>query len=144
MRALLDINVIIALLDPDHVFHERAHEWWAADPEGGWASCPLTENGVVRIMSNPNYSSKTQFAPGELIERLREFAENSDHEFWPDDISLRDAKVFAADRILSSRLITDIYLLALATKHKGRMVTFDQGISLSAVKEAKGINLCVA
>jgi toxin-antitoxin system PIN domain toxin len=144
MRALLDINVIIALLDPDHVFHEHAHEWWAANSEGGWASCPLTENGVVRIMANPIYSAKTQFAPGELIERLREFAENSDHEFWPDDISLRDAKVFAVDRILSSRLITDIYLLALATKHKGRMVTFDQGISLSAVKEAKGTNLCVA
>jgi toxin-antitoxin system PIN domain toxin len=143
MRTLLDVNVMIALLDPDHVFHERAHEWWAANSESGWASCPLTENGVVRIMSNPNYSAKTQFAPEELIERLREFAKNSDHEFWPDDISLRDAKVFAADRILSSRLITDIYLLALATKHKGRMVTFDQGISLLAVKEAKGANLCI-
>jgi len=95
MRALLDVNVIIALLDPDHAFHERAHAWWAANMKHGWASCPLTENGVVRIMSNPGYSQKTRFTPGDLIGRLRTFAGQSDHEFWPDDISLREEKIFA-------------------------------------------------
>ena len=143
MRALLDVNVIIALLDPDHAFHERAHAWWAANRNRGWASCPLTENGVVRIMSHPGYSQKTRFAPGDLIDRLRQFAAQSDHEFWPDQVSLRDEKVFVADRIHTSRQLTDLYLLALAVAHQGRLVTFDQGIPLSGVHHAKPANLCV-
>lgn len=143
MRALLDVNVIIALFDPDHVFHERAHAWWAANMELGWASCPLTENGVVRIMSNPNYSGKTRFTPGDLISRLGDFAELSNHEFWPDEISLRNEKIFAVDRIHGSRQLTDIYLLALSVKHRGRLVTFDQGIPLSAVKGARAVNLSI-
>ncbi len=144
MRALLDVNVIIALLDPDHAFHERAHDWWAANSKRGWASCPLTENGVVRIMSHPSYSAKARFTPGDLIGRLRTFAAQSDHEFWPDDISLRDEKLFAAERIHSARQLTDLYLLALAAKHRGRLVTFDKGIPLSAVSHAKAANLCIA
>jgi hypothetical protein len=144
MRALLDVNVIIALLDPDHAFHERAHAWWAANMKRGWASCPLTENGVVRIMSNPGYSQKTRFTPGDLIDRLRKFARQSNHEFWPDGISLRDEKIFAAGRIHSSRQLTDLYLLALAVEHHGRLVTFDRGIPLSGVHDAKAANLCAA
>jgi len=144
MRALLDVNVIIALLDPDHAFHERAHTWWAANRKRGWASCPLTENGVVRIMSHPGYSQMTRFTPGDLINRLRQFAAQSDHEFWPDGISLRDKKIFAAERIHSSRQLTDLYLLALAVAHQGRLVTFDHGIPLSGVQNAKAENLCAA
>jgi len=144
MRALLDVNVIIALLDPDHAFHERAHAWWAAHRNRGWASCPLTENGVVRIMSHPGYSQKIRFTPGELIDRLRHFAAQTDHEFWPDGISLRDEKIFAAERIHSSRQLTDLYLLALAVVHQGRLVTFDHGIPLSSVPHATAANLCAA
>jgi len=144
MRALLDVNVIIALLDPDHAFHERAHEWWAANTKEGWASCPLTENGVVRIMSNPAYSQIARFTPGDLIDRLRQFTSQSNHEFWADEISLRDENFFVAKYIHSSRHLTDLYLLALATKHRGRLATFDQGILLSAVCDAKPSNLCVA
>ena len=136
MRALPDVNVLIALLDPDHVFHERAHRWWMSNAKRGWASCPLTENGVVRVMSNPNYSKAVPFSPGELIERLDQFARQSDHEFWADDVSLRDPAIFARDRIHSSRSITDIYLLGLAVKHNGALATFDQSIPLSAVPAA--------
>ena len=143
MRALLDVNVIIALLDPDHAFHERAHAWWATNRARGWASCPLTENGVVRIMSHPGYSKTTRFAPVELIGRLRQFAAQSDHKFWPDSISLRDDNLFNTERIHSSRQLTDVYLLALAVAHKGRLVTFDQGIPLSCVHHAKTANLCI-
>ena len=143
MRALLDVNIIIALLDPDHAFHERAHEWWAANGQHGWASCPLTENGVVRIMSNPGYSRKARFTPGDLIARLRQFAGQSNHEFWPDDITLCDEKNFAAENLHSSRLLTNLYLLGLAVKHNGRLVTFDQGITLSAVCNAKTKSLFV-
>jgi uncharacterized protein len=144
MRALLDVNVIIALLDPDHAFHERAHAWWARNRKCGWASCPLTENGVVRIMSHPGYSQKTRFTPGDLIDRLRQFADQSDHEFWPDGISLRDENIFVAKLIHSSRQLTDLYLLALAVAHHGRLVTFDQGIPFSSVHNATAANLCAA
>src|SRR5665213_3241146 len=137
MRALLDVNFIIALLDPDHAFHERAHIWWAVNLKRGWASCPLTENGVVRVMSNPNYSENARFTPNDLIERLRKFAAQSNHEFWPDEISLRDEKFFSTERIHGARQITDLYLLALAAKNHGRLVTFDKGIPLSAVSNAK-------
>src|SRR5215469_13188840 len=143
MRALLDVNVIIALLDPDHAFHDRAHNWWTANAKQGWASCPLTENGVVRIMSNPAYSRQASFAPGDLIGRLRKFVERSNHEFWPDDVSLRDETIFSASHIHSSRLITDLYLLALAVRHQGRLATFDRGIPLSAAIAAKNVDLCV-
>ena len=144
MRALLDVNFIISLLDPDHVFHESAHTWWAANGNLGWASCPLTENGVVRIMSHPSYSQKTVFTPGDLIGRLRQFTTQSNHEFWADEISLRDEKIFAVERIHSSRQLTDLYLLALAVVHHGRLVTFDHGIPLSGVHHAKALNLCEA
>jgi len=144
MRALLDVNVIIALLDPDHVFHERAHIWWAANRKDGWASCPLTENGAVRVMSNPNYSASAQFPPADLIRRLQQFAKNSDHEFWSDTVSMRDVNIFNAERIHSSRLLGDLYLLALAVKHQGQLITFDRGIPLSGVRNAQTAHLYVA
>jgi uncharacterized protein len=142
MRALLDVNVIIALLDPDHALHERAHDWWAANAKGGWASCPLTENGAVRIMSNPGYSQRERFAPSDLIRRLRQFTSQTDHEFWADDLSLRDGTIFAAERMHSSRQLTDVYLLALAAKHGGRLATFDRAIPLSSVRIVQAANLC--
>ena len=143
MRALLDVNVIIALLDPDHAFHERAHDWWAAHGKSGWASCPIVENGAVRIMSHPAYSQRVLFAPGDLISRLQTFAAQTDHEFWPDDVSLRDPKTFLSERIHGSRQLTDLYLLALAGRHDGRLATFDQDIPVSAARAASAKNLCV-
>ena len=141
MWALLDISVLIVLLDGDHVFHERAHIWWAANADQGWASCPLTENGVVRIMCNPGYSQRIRLVPSELIRLLESFATNSDHEFWPDKLSLRDRKHFATDRIHGSRQVTDAYLLGLAASHDARLVSFDESIPLSAVPKAKSRNL---
>lgn len=143
MRSLLNINVVIALLDPDHTFQERAHHWWSGNRNNGWASCPLTENGVVRIMSTPGYSPKNPFTPIVVLDKLREFIDKSDHEFWPDNVSVVDSNLFASDRIHTPKQITDIYLLALATKHHRRLVTFDQNISLSAVIGAQAENLCV-
>ena len=143
MRALLDINVLIALLDADHVFHERAHAWWAANADRGWASCPLTENGVIRILCSSGYSQRIRLVPSEVIRLLDEFAANSDHEFWPDELSLRDNAHFLADRIHGSRQVTDVYLLALASSHGARLVSFDESIPLSAVPKATTRNLLV-
>lgn len=143
MRALLDINVLIALLDADHVFHERAHAWWSANAGRGWASCPLTENGVIRIMCNPGYSRRIRLVPSELIRLLASFAANNNHEFWSDQLSLRDKRHFAPDRIHGSRQVTDVYLLGLATSRDARLVSFDESIPLSAVPRAKLRNLLV-
>lgn len=142
-RALLDINVLIALLDSDHVFHGKAHAWWAANVRHGWASCPISENGVVRIMSHPGYSLKARQTPADLISHLSGFAKQTNHEFWPDDVSLRSAAIFAKDRILGARHLTDIYLLALATHRDGRLATFDQAVPTSALPAVKANNLCV-
>lgn len=143
MRALLDVNVLIALLDASHAFHQRAHEWWAKNSHRGWAGCPLVENGVVRIMVNPGYSATRRFHAEEIIHALSEFVSATNHEFWPDNLTLRDAKSFIPDRIHSGRQLTDLYLLALASHHGARLVTFDQGIPLNSVKTAKALNLVV-
>lgn len=143
MRALLDVNVVIALLDPDHALHSAAHSWWSVNQHSGWASCAITENGAVRILSNPNYSKRKRSSPADIISLLKSFTNRSDHEFWHEEISLRDEKIFMAENILSSGRITDVFLLALAAKHDGKLVTFDQNISLKAVRTAKPQNLTV-
>jgi len=116
MRALLDVNIVIALLDPAHSLHNKAHAWWDNHVRLGWASCPISENGVVRIMAGSSYSSQTSFSAAEIVHLLETFVSKSDHEFWPENISLRDEKIFAVDRILRSHQLTDLYLLALAAK----------------------------
>jgi hypothetical protein len=122
---------------------ETVHGWGAANGQLGWASCPLTENGLVRIMSNPDYNRQVRFTPGDLIGRFRQFTGLSDHEFWPDDLSLCDEANFITEHLLSSRLLTDLYLLGLAAKNDGRLVTFDQGIPLNAVRQIRAGHLCV-
>jgi toxin-antitoxin system PIN domain toxin len=132
MRRLLDVNVLIALMDPDHAFHHRAHAWWSLEPRA-WASCPLTENGLLRIMTLPSYSKTSRFTIKEIAGRLSLFTDTSDHQFWPDSISIREPSRFDHGAILSSKHLTDLYLLALASEHQGCLVTFDQHIPPAAV-----------
>jgi hypothetical protein len=135
MRALLDVNVLIALLDADHSMHARATQWFAANARSGWASCPITENGCVRVMSHPGYPNALPVRA--VMERLREATSSAYHEFWPDDISLLDAQIADPTRIHGPRQLTDVYLLALAVRQGGRFVTFDASVSLSAVRGAE-------
>jgi uncharacterized protein len=141
MRALFDVNVLIALLDEQHVHHWIVHQWWAANQSAGWATCPLTENGMARIMSQPTYDNpiSTTFA----IDLLAEQVAKTDHVFWPDDISLRDLALFDAGCILGPNQITDVYLLALAVKNGGRFATLDRGIPVRAVYGAEARHLAV-
>jgi uncharacterized protein len=134
-RALLDINVLIALLDLDHAHHRRARSWLQREAASGWASCPLTENGCVRIMSQSKYPNPVP--AGEVINRLHDAAATSYHEFWPDDLSILDRTVVDSARILGPKQVTDVYLLALAVQHAGRFVTFDDAVPLSAVLRAE-------
>ena len=143
MRALLDVNALISLLHYQHNFHRTAHQWWFENAQNGWASCPLTENGVIRIMSNPRYSALVHFSVADVISLIRGFIDNSDHEFWPDDVSITDKRVFDPGKVLGPGQITDVYLLGLAVRNNGVLVTFDQSISTTAIKTASSNNLIV-
>jgi len=141
MRALLDVNVLIALLDRDHVDHARARKWIETEISGGWASCAITENGFVRIISQPRYPNA--ISPAEAIGRLAEATNQPHHEFWDCDISLLDIERVDPMRVHGPRQVTDAYLLALATAHDGRFVTFDRSVSLAAAAGAAPANLKV-
>jgi len=141
MRALLDINFLIALFDAAHVHHRRAHAWLIAHRSAGWATCPLTENGCIRILAQPSYPGGLPLP--EITRRLQQARRAKDHAFWPDDVSLCDVKRFEPTRIPSAKLLTDIYLLALAVKRGGQLATFDRGIPIAAVPGATDRHLMV-
>lgn len=132
MRALLDINVLIALLDAGHVHHDAARSWMRDNIAHGWATCPITQNGAVRAMSQPGYPQHVSSAL--VAERLREATAAPHHRFWPDDVSLLDAGTADWERVIGPRQITDVYLLALAVKHRGRFVTFDARMAPDTVE----------
>jgi hypothetical protein len=131
MRALLDVNVLIALLDGSHIHHSLVTSWLAHNIEAGWASCPITQNGCIRIFSQPGYPNTVPAA--RIANRLAEAALHPSHEFWPDSVSLLQPGCLIWDKVLSSRHVTDVYLLTLAVKQGGRFITLDRGIPLDAV-----------
>jgi uncharacterized protein len=140
-KSLLDTNVLIALIDPAHVQHDRAHGWFAASSRRPWATCPLTENGVVRIVGSPRYPSSPG-TPGAVAELLSVLCALPGHEFWPDDITLLDAERVSSHRLLDSSQVTDTYLLALARAHGGKLVTFDQRlVAVAAVGGAQALHV---
>jgi uncharacterized protein len=141
MRALLDVNVLIALLDAAHVHHVSARNWFGANIERGWASCPLTQNGCLRIMSVDTYARSQPLVA--IAQRLREATSTPHHEFWPDEISVLDESRFEQNRWLGSRQITDAYLLALAVNRGGSLVTLDRGVDRSLVRGAEPRHLVV-
>ncbi|MGH8658946.1 MAG: TA system VapC family ribonuclease toxin [Gammaproteobacteria bacterium] len=135
MRALLDVNVLIALLDADHSLHARATKWFAGHARHGWASCPITQNGCVRIMSHPGYPNALPMPA--VMEHLAAASTSTFHEFWPDDVSLLDPQVADSSRIHGPRQLTDLYLLALALRNGGQFVTFDTSVSWEAIRGAE-------
>ncbi len=139
--ALLDVNVLVALFDPDHVHHEAAHAWFSVNRPSGWATCPLTENGLVRVLSNPAYMPLHE-PPAGIVRRLNAFCATSGHTFWADDVSLLNRRLFRVAPA-THRQVTDIYLLGLAKKKGGRLATFDGRIPLSPVVGAEGRHLVV-
>jgi toxin-antitoxin system PIN domain toxin len=131
VRALFDVNVLIALLDADHIGHNAATSWFATHIEHGWASCPITENGTARIMATTGYPNPLPLAA--ILQRLAIAKATEHHRFWPDDVSLTDGEIFNHAELLGPKQITDRYLLALAVRNNGRFVTFDQAIRPTAV-----------
>lgn len=143
MRSLLDVNVLLALHDPEHTHAEAAHEWWEQNQGQGWASCPLSENGFIRVLSGSTYSPRIRFTPFEATEVFKAFVSFSDHEFWSDSLSLIDNSIFALDLVVGPRQLTDIYLLALSVRNGGRLVTFDRRIPIEAVIGATDENIAI-
>jgi toxin-antitoxin system PIN domain toxin len=141
MRALLDINVLLALLDADHVDHERARDWLDAEIASGWASCAITQNGFVHIVSQPRYPSPVPAA--QAVNLLEQACATAHHEFWPCDVSVLDSDFVDRRKVHGARQVTDAYLLALATRRGGRFVTFDRSVALFAVPSATSANLTV-
>jgi hypothetical protein len=133
--ALLDVNVLVALFHPDHIYHDPAHTWFAANRDRGWASCPLTENGVIRILAN-SATFGEHHSPASVRSRLDALCSSEKHVFWPDTVSLRDEQLVNLSAV-GHRQITDIYLLGLAVANHGRLATFDRRIPIEAVINAR-------
>lgn len=135
MTALLDVNALIALVDSDHVGHEAMQRWFRMRYEDGWATCPLTENGMVRVLSQSAYRSG-QRTPAEVIGILSALkgAFPDSYEFWADDVSIADDAIFESAFIAGARQITDVYLLGLAARHEGVLLSFDRSLAWQAVR----------
>jgi toxin-antitoxin system PIN domain toxin len=133
--ALLDVNVLIALFNEHHIHHEAAHDWFADQQGEPWATCPLTENAFLRILSDPSQRA-TRLSMSTLADHLGRFCRDERHEFWPDAVSMYDESLFDISLLHGHRQLTDVYLLGLAVKRGGRLVTFDQSIPISVVKGA--------
>jgi toxin-antitoxin system PIN domain toxin len=135
LAALLDVNALIALVDRDHVGHDPMHRWFATHANKGWATCPITENGMIRVLSQPAYPSG-QRSPAEAIQVLGALktAYRGVHQFWADDVSLSDESLFDPAYIIGSRQVTDAYLLGLAARRKQRVVSFDRSLPWQAIR----------
>jgi uncharacterized protein len=135
VAALLDVNALIALIDRDHVDHDPIHRWFATHAIKGWATCSITENGMVRVLSQPAYPSGKR-SPAEVIQVLRAMkaAYRQVYEFWMDDVSLSDQSLFDSAYITGPRQVTDAYLLGLAARRKQRVVSFDRSLPWQAIR----------
>jgi toxin-antitoxin system PIN domain toxin len=142
-RNLIDVNVLIALLDPVHPAHAKAH-LWADTAQGGYATCPIVQNGVFRIMTQPAYANGgTPLSLSVVMDAFVKTIANIDHELWGEPLSLADTTVFDRRFIHGPRQLTDIYLLGLAVQKQGRLVTLDRNIPLQTVRGATPAHMLV-
>ena len=131
-RYLLDVNVLIALLDPAHVQHEEVHEWFGRVGRKSFATCPITENGLLRIVGHPKYPNSPG-PPSTVAPALAAIRALPGHAFWPDSVSLADSNLADASLLCSHFRVTDTYLLALARANKGQLATLDHKLATEAV-----------
>lgn len=133
---LLDVNVLLALFDPYHIAHDQVHNWMETIADFKWASCPITENGFIRIVTSPQYAN-IHSTTEEAISRLSEFIMGTRHCFWSDSVSFTDTKIFSFKKPCGSKQLTDIYLVALAHKNKGKLATLDKRIKSDFTNQMK-------
>ncbi len=143
MRFLLDVNVLIALIDPGHVQHGNAHNWFAKVGKRAWATSPLTQNGLLRVVGHPRYPNSPG-TPAAVADLMTALLDHPGHMFWADDITLLDERFVSTERLLNSGQVTDSYLLALAAAHGGALATFDRQMVTEAVVNGSQTFHCIA
>lgn len=136
MRFLLDVNVLIALVDPAHIQHEEAHRWFGQTGRNAFATCPITENGLLRIVGHPKYP-QSPGPPSAVVGALAALRAMPGHAFWPDSISLMDSSLVDARLLSHHARVTDSYLLALARAHQGRLATLDRKLAADDVVDGR-------
>lgn len=134
---LLDVSVLVALCDAAHEFHDEASVWFHTIRAGGWATCPLTENGLVRILGHPSYPGGPG-SPARARPLLQALTRTAGHASFADEISIRDAAVFPSLASTTAANLTDLYLLALALHHGARFATFDRRIDPAVLPGGPG------
>lgn len=134
---LLDVSVLVALSDAAHEFHDAASTWFNRVRAEGWATCPLTENGLVRILGHPSYPGGPG-SPARARPLLQALTRTPGHEFWADDLSLADPASFPSLAGTTAATLTDLYLLALAVHHGARFATFDRRIQPTVITGGAG------
>ena len=127
MTALLDVNVLLALAFPNHQHWRAATQWFRRERERGWATCPLTQAGFLRIATNVN-AVGTIIGMRDAVELLTQSTADPHHHFWPLDAPTIQLRAEIRQRMLGPRHVTDAQLLDLAIRRGGRLVTFDQRI----------------
>ena len=140
MRSLLDVNVLIALFDQQHSFHQRARTWLEGVIDDGWSSCPITQAGFARVISDPRYPANV--TTPQAIQMLDAATSDNHHQFWAADIALV-ADAIDRQHVLGPGQIAGAYLLALAVSHGGRLVTFDQRMDRASVPTASPQHLLI-
>jgi uncharacterized protein len=133
---LLDVNVLIALIDPAHVQHDQVHDWFSRVGHKAFATCPITENGLLRIVGHPKYPNSPG-PPSTVVAALATIRGLPGHAFWPDSISLVESSLVDPDLLSSHSRVTDSYLLALAKENKGKLATMDQKLASEVVTDGK-------
>jgi len=135
-RYLLDVNVLIALVDPAHVQHDQIHDWFGRTGRKAFATCPITENGLLRIVGHPKYPNSPG-PPSAVASALSAIRGLRGHAFWPDDISLVGNAGVDPALLSSHGRVTDAYLLALARQNRGRLATMDQKLATEVVADGR-------
>jgi uncharacterized protein len=125
--ALLDLNILTALLWPAHEHHEAAHRWFGDRADARWATCPLTQLGFVRIVSNPAFS-RDALSPAAAAVLLAENLAHPAHEFWTESLQVPATIKGMEFGLQGYRQLTDAYLLGLASHRKSVLATFDRGL----------------
>jgi toxin-antitoxin system PIN domain toxin len=134
---LLDVNVLVALAWPGHEAHEQVQVWFARKADLGWATCPFTQSGFVRVISNPAFSTRA-VSPQDALRALNTSIKHPAHRFWAADIGFGEAVRRFQSRLVGHKQVTDAYLLGIAQHKRGKVVTLDR--SLTALLDPKSDN----
>jgi uncharacterized protein len=141
MRALLDVNVLVALLDANHIRHGSARRWLEANIADGWASCALTQIGCLRVLASPTYPNALK--PIDAASRLSEATSHVLHQFWGETPSAFSLGLLNWEYLVTARQVSAAYLLALAVRQAGRLVTFESTLRPAVMAGARSHHLVV-